>query len=233
MSGAGQRARRATVSGAESASIGRGEATVSGDRPAEPGGDRSGERRRVRRTGLAEIAAGSGPVSGVVAAGTGPGPWPSVVLGWAAPAPCGFRRAGLGSGRARAGEDSGVRAAQYRASRLGSAAAVRGRAPRVLPVSSAGPARGQLGGSPGLPPWAAGLPWAVPIPSQCAGSQFGSRGSALRCEAATLSPSPAPPGAAAGRARPWHGARPVLWGSYANWAAPCPESHLGTPRVAL
>lgn len=231
MSGAGHRARGATVSGAESASIGHGGATVSGDRPAEPGRDRSGERGRVRKIGLAEIVAASGPVSGVGAAGTEPGPWPSVVPGWAAPGPCGLRRvcwgaAALGAGRTRV---SG--AGQHRASQLGSAAAVRGRAPRVLPVSSAGPARSQLGGSPGLPPWAAGLPRAVPASSRCRGNQFGNRGSVLRCEAAT--PCPAPPGAAAGRARPWHGSRLVLRGSYANRAAPCPESHLGTPRAAL
>lgn len=161
-------------------------------------------------------------MSRVGAAGTGPGLWPSVVPGWAAPGPCGLRRAGLGSGCARGGEDLGVRAGQHRASRLGPAAAVWGRAPRVLPVGSAGPARDQLGGSPGLPPWAAGL---LRAPSRCCRSQFGSCCSALLCEAATL--SPAPPGAAAGRARPWHGARPVLRGSYANWAARCPESHLG------
>lgn len=58
MSGAGHRARGATVSGAESASIGHSGVTVSGSRPAEPGRDRSGERGRVQRTGLAEIAAG-------------------------------------------------------------------------------------------------------------------------------------------------------------------------------
>lgn len=156
-SGAGHRAGGATVSGAESANIGHGGATVSGGRPVELGRDRSGERGRVRSTGLAEITAGSGAVSRVGAAGTGPGPWPSVVPGWAAPVPCGLRRAGLGSGRAWGGEDLGVRAGQHRASRLGPAAAVWGRAPRVLPVISAGPARNQLGGSPGLPPWAAGL----------------------------------------------------------------------------
>lgn len=231
MSGAGHRARGATVSGAESASIGHGGATVSGSRPAEPGRDRSGERGLVQRTGLAGDRGGEGLVSRVGAVGTVPGSWPSVVSGWAAPGPCGLRRAGLGSGCARGGEDLGVWAGQHRASRLGPSAAVWGRAPRVLPLSSAGPARDQLGGSPGLPPWAAGLPQAVPAPSQSRGSQFGSRCSALLCEAATL--SPAPPGAAAGRARPWHGARPVLWGSYANWAAPCPESHLATPRAAL
>lgn len=170
-------------------------------------------------------------MSRVGAAGTGPGSWLSVVPDWAAPEPCGLRRAGLGSGCSRGEEDLGVRAGQHRASRLGPAAAVWGRAPCVLPVSSAGPAQDQLGGSPRLPPWAAGLPRAVPAPSQGRGSQFGSRCSALLCEAASL--SPAPPGAAAGRARPWHGARPVLWGSYANWAAPCPESHLATPRAAL
>lgn len=57
----------------------------------------------------------------------------------------------------------GVRAGQHRTSRFGPAAAVWGRALRVLPVSSAGPARNQLGGSPGLPPWAAGLGGPFPV----------------------------------------------------------------------
>lgn len=121
-------------------------------------------------------------MSRVGAAGTGPGSWLSVVPDWAAPEPCGLRRAGLGSGCARGEEDLGVRAGQHRASRLGPAAAVWGRAPCVLPVSSAGPAQDQLGGSPRLPPWAAGLPRAVPAPSQSRGSHFGSRCSALLCE---------------------------------------------------
>lgn len=190
---------------------------MSGGRPAELGGHRSGEQGRGQSTGLAEIAAGT--VRGAEL-GTGPGSWPSVVPGWAAPGPCGAGER-LRSGRGGPG--------------------CPGRAAPGVPLSGAGlpgaarelgrSCAGPVGRVPGASPVGSWAALAVPAPSQRCGSEFGSRCSALLCEAVT--PAPAPPGAAAGRARPWHGAGPVLRGSYTNRAAPCPESHLGTPRAAL
>lgn len=93
------------------------------------------------------------------AAGTGPGPWPSVVPGWAVPGPCGLRRAGPGSGCARGGEELGVRAGRHGAGQGSPCAA------RELGRSCAGP----VGRVPRASPVIAGLPRAVPAPSQGAG----------------------------------------------------------------
>lgn len=195
------------------------------------GSHRAGERGRA--AGLRPPGSSGGPGRPGRGRGT-PG-----VPGWGAPGPGGLRRAELGSRRVRGWEEPGVRAGRP-GSVVPPPPVVRGRAPRrrrsrTLPVSPARPAwgrgerggcrrpspglrgsgragpRGRLSGCPGSPPGAAG-----------ASSQVATRDPAPLYEAATASdsaPAPAPPGAAAQRARPWHAARPGGPGALAQSVA--------------